>query len=217
MENKIFAYMRISTNKTTQKTDRQQQTIIEYSIANGFRIDEFFSDTITGGTKADNRPNYHNMKVQLRNGDTVIVSDIDRLGRNADDVIIEIKDLQSKGIRVVALDVPFLNDWQKMNDDSLSRMIIDIFVTLKAHIAQQEKEKTHERVMQGLNTARAKGKKLGRPATGVPKEFKKEYNKFQSGEYGNISVVQFAKMNGIATSTFYKYTTILKKEERLQK
>lgn len=217
MDNKIFSYLRISTNKATQKTDRQQQTIVEYSISNGFKIDEFFSDVITGGTKADNRPNYHRMKTQLRKGDTVIVSDVDRLGRNADDVIVEIKDLQSKGIRVVALDVPFLNDWQKMNDDSLSKMIIDIFVTLKAHIAQQEKEKTHDRVMQGLNTARAKGKKLGRPATGVPKEFIKEYNKFQSGEYGRISVVQFSRMQGIATSTFYKYASLLREENDKKK
>lgn len=210
MENKIFAYMRISTNH--QKTDRQKQTIIEYSVINGFIIDEFVSDVITGGTKADNRPNYHNMKNHFRNGDTLIVSDVDRLGRNADDVIVEIKDLQSNGIRVVALDVPFLNDWEKMNDDSLSKMIIDIFVTLKAHIAQQEKEKIHARVMQGLDVAKAKGKKLGRPATGVPKEFIKEYNKLQSGEYGSISVVQFAKLQGIAVSTFYKYTGILKEK-----
>ena len=90
MENKIFAYMRISINHKTQKTDRQKQAIIEYSICNGFNIDEFVSDIITGGTKADNRPNYHNMKKQLRNDDTLIISDIDRLGRNADDVIVEI-------------------------------------------------------------------------------------------------------------------------------
>lgn len=208
VENKIFAYMRISTSH--QKTDRQKQTIIEYSISNGFNIDEFVSDTITGGTKADNRPNYHTMKEHLRRGDTLAVSDVDRLGRNADDVIAEIKDLQSRGIRVVALDVPFLNDWEKMNDDSLSKMIIDIFVTLKAHIAQQEKEKIHDRVMQGLEAAKAKGKKLGRPATGVPKEFVKEYTKFQSGEYGSISVVQFVKLQGIAVSTFYKYVGIMK-------
>lgn len=213
MENKIFSYMRISTNKKTQKVDRQQQTIIEYSIKNRFKVDEFVSDVITGGTKADNRPNYHNMKKQLRSGDTLIISDVDRLGRNADDVIMEIKDLQAKGIRVVALDVPFLNDWEKMNDDSLSKMIIDIFVTLKAHIAQQEKEKIHDRVMQGLEVARKNGKKLGRPATGVPKEFIKEYNKLQSGEYGNISVVQFAKLQGIAISTFYKYANLIKEEK----
>ena len=210
MENKIFAYMRISTNKKTQKVDRQQQTIIEYSIANGFRIDEFASDIITGGTKADNRPNYHDMKKQMRRGDILIVSDVDRLGRDADDVIIEIKDLQAKGIRVIALDVPFMNDWKMMNDDSLSKMVIDIFICLKAHIAQQEKEKIHDRVMQGLEVARKKGKKLGRPATGVPKDFIKEYNKFQSGEYGSISVVQFSKLQGIAVSTFYKYVGILK-------
>ena len=120
MENKIFSYMRISTNKKTQKVDRQKQTIIEYSVNNNFKIDEFVADVITGGTKADNRPNYHNMKKQLRSGDTLIISDVDRLGRDADDVIVEIKDLQSKGIRVVALDVPFMNDWQKMTDDSLS-------------------------------------------------------------------------------------------------
>jgi DNA invertase Pin-like site-specific DNA recombinase len=210
MENKIFAYMRISTYHKTQKVDRQKQAIIEYSVSNGFNIDEFVSDTITGGTKADNRPHYHDMKEHFRSGDTLVISDVDRLGRNADDVIVEIKDLQSRGIRVVALDVPFLNDWEKMNDDSLSKMIIDIFVTLKAHIAQQEKEKIHDRVMQGLDAAKKKGKKLGRPATGVPKEFIKEYNKFQSGEYGSISVVQFAKLQGIAVSTFYKYVGILK-------
>lgn len=212
MENKIFCYMRISTNKKTQKVDRQKQTIIEYSVSNNFKIDEFVADIITGGTKADNRPNYHDMKKQMRRGDILIVSDVDRLGRDADDVIIEIKDLQSKGIRVVALDVPFMNDWKKMNDDSLSKMIIDIFVTLKAHIAQQEKEKIHDRVMQGLDVARAKGKKLGRPATGVPRDFIKEYSKFQSGEYGSISVVQFAKLQGIAVSTFYKYVSILKEK-----
>lgn len=53
MENKIFAYMRISTNHKTQKVDRQKQTIIEYSVSNDFIIDDFVSDVITGGTKAD--------------------------------------------------------------------------------------------------------------------------------------------------------------------
>lgn len=50
----------------------------------------------------------------------------------------------------------------------------------------------------------------GRPVTGVPKEFIKEYNKFQSGEYGNISKKQFIKLKGMPTSTFYKYENNLK-------
>ena len=65
-------------------------------------------------------------------------------------------------------------------------------------------------IKKGLEVAKAKGKKLGRPATGVPKEFIKEYNKLQNGEYGSITVVQFVKLQNIAISTFYKYVGILK-------
>ena len=75
----------------------------------------------------------------------------------------------------------------------------------------ESKHGLHSTVIKmGLDVAKKKGKKLGRPATGVPNEFIKEYNKFQSGEYGSISVVQFAKLQGIAVSTFYKYVGILK-------
>ncbi len=82
----------------------------------------------------------------------------------------------------------------------------------KIHFGES-KHGLHSTVIKmGLDVARAKGKKLGRPATGVPKGFIKEYNKFQSGEYGGITVVQFAKLQNIAPSTFYKYASILKGE-----
>lgn len=75
----------------------------------------------------------------------------------------------------------------------------------------ESKHGLHSTVIKmGLEVAKAKGKKLGRPVTGVPKEFIKEYDKLQSGEYGSITVVQFAKLQGIAVSTFYKYVGILK-------
>lgn len=80
----------------------------------------------------------------------------------------------------------------------------------KIHFGES-KHGLHSTVIKmGLDVAKAKGKKLGRPVTGVPKEFVKEYNKFQSGEYGSITVVQFAKLQGIAVSTFYKYVSILR-------
>ena len=207
--NRVYAYMRISTTKKTQKIDRQHYTIEQYAKKNNFKVYKFFSDIISGGVKAEDRQNFYLLKEQLREGDTLIFSDVDRIGRNADDILLTLKELQSLGVRVVILDVPFLNDWEKMNDDSLSKMIIDIFITLKAHMAQQEKEKTHERVMQGLETAKAKGNKLGRPKTGVPLKFKKEYKKFITGGYGNLKVVDFCKLQGIGISTFYYYKKIL--------
>ena len=48
------------------------------------------------------------------------------------------------------------------------------------------------------------------------KEFIKEYKKFQSGEYGNMSVVLFAKLQSIAVSTFYKYVNILNKKKEVK-
>lgn len=211
----VFAYMRVSTNKKTQKVDRQKKTIEDYCAANDIEIpkENFYSDVITGTTKAESRPQYHLLRERLRKGDILIVCDVDRLGRNADDVIMELKTLKQQEIRVIALDVPFMNDYQKVNDDGLYNMIIDIFITLKAHMAEQEKEKNHERIMQGIETARAKGIKLGRPSAELSPDFLKEYKKFKNGQYGEITATQFAKMQGIARSTLYKYVAKMERAE----
>ena len=85
-----------------------------------------------------------------------------------------------------------MNDFNKMNNDSIGDMITDIMITLKSHIAQQEREKTITRINQGLDAARQKGKKLGRPCLDI-KSFKKEYEKYMDGKYGNISVCQWSQ------------------------
>lgn len=204
----IFGYMRISTQKEKQTTDRQRITLEQYAAANEFEFDEIVEERISGTVQAENRPKFNELKGKLRQDDILIITDIDRLGRNADDVIMEFKKLKSEGIRVIALDTPYLNEWEKVQDSSLYNMIADIFITLKAHMAQQEREKTVARINQGLEVARAKGKTLGRPKVELPKDFIKEYKKFKSGSYGNMSASAFAKMLGIGRSTLYKYINI---------
>lgn len=70
-------------------------------------------------------------------------------------------------------------------------------------------------IRKGIERARKKGTKLGRPATGVPKDFQKEYMKFlkKEGIYEKCTITHFAFLNEIAVSTFYKYVGILKKED----
>ncbi|ERK32544.1 MULTISPECIES: recombinase family protein [Clostridium] len=204
----IFGYVRISTNKESQKTDRQLITLRNYSEDNNFIFDRIFEERISGTVKAENRPQYDELKKQLRKDDIIVITDIDRLGRSADDVMMELKILKSKRIKVVALDVPHMNEWNTINDTSLYDMIIDIVITLKAHMAQQEREKTVSRINQGLLVARQKGTVLGRPKVSLPKDFIKEYNKFKNGDYGKISAKGFAKMLGIGRSTLYKYISI---------
>ncbi|WP_039233401.1 recombinase family protein [Clostridium novyi] len=207
----IFGYMRISTQKEKQTTDRQRITLEGYAKDNEFKFDDIIEERISGTIKADHREKYNELKNKLRQGDVVVITDLDRLGRNADDTISELKDLKNKGIRVIALDIPYMNDYKQMINDSMGNMIIDILITLKAHMAQQEREKTVERINQGLAVAKAKGKTLGRPKSELPKDFIKQYESFKNGEYGKISSSGFAKMLGIGRSTLYKYIKIYNK------
>ena len=204
----ILGYMRISTQKEKQTTDRQRITLEHYATDNGFKFDELIEERISGTIKAEHRPQYNDLKGKLRTDDILIITDIDRLGRNADDVIMEFKRLKAEGIRVIALDTPYLNEWEKIQDSSIYNMIADIFITLKAHMAQQEREKTVQRINQGLAVAKANGKALGRPNAELPKDFIKEYRKFKDGSYGAMSAMAFAKMLGIGRSTLYKYINI---------
>lgn len=221
----IFGYMRISTQKEKQTTDRQRITLTKYASDNGFVFNEMIEERVSGTVKAEHRPKYKALRDKLRGtekdkegniireGDTLIITDIDRLGRNADDVIMEFKSLKAQGIKVIALDVPYLNEWEKVQDSSIYNTITDIFITLKAHMAQQEREKTVERINQGLEVARAKGKVLGRPKVELPKEFIREYKKFKDGKYGDMSASGFAKSLGIGRSTLYKYIKIYEGKE----
>lgn len=204
----IFGYMRISTQKEKQTTDRQRITLEQYAAANEFTFNELVEERISGTIQADHRPQFSMLKSKLRKEDILIITDIDRLGRNADDVIMEFKRLKADGIRVIALDTPYLNEWEKIQDSSIYNMIADIFITLKAHMAQQEREKIVSRINQGLAVAKASGTQLGRPKAKLTDDFIKQYDKFKKGEYGNISASGFAKMLGIGRSTLYKYIKI---------
>jgi DNA invertase Pin-like site-specific DNA recombinase len=195
----IFAYARISTNKSTQKTDRQLFALHEYATANGFTIDEVVEETESG--KSLDRSKYQALCQRMRRGDILLITDIDRLGRNADGVIMEFKRLKQAGIKVVALDTPYLNQWRITGDDSLYSMVVDILITLKAHLAEQERAKLINRINQGLDVARANGKRLGRPPKTVNSEIVKLHRRVGDGE---ITITEAAKIAGISRQHFYR-------------
>lgn len=208
----IVGYMRISTTKESQKTDRQRLTLENYAKENGFKFDEIAEERVSGTIKAENRAVYGDLKRRLRDGDILVITDLDRLGRSADDTMNELRELRQKGIKVIALDIPYLNEWNKTQDDSMYRMIVDIMITLKSHMAEQERAKTVERIKQGLDVAKAKGKVLGRPNAVLTDDFIKKYEKYLAGDYGEMTKTDFASMLGIGRSTLYKYISIYEEE-----
>ncbi len=119
----ILGYMRIST-KDKQTTARQELALETYARNNKFSFDKLFEDKISGTIKTENRPEYSKLKDIMRSGDILVLTDLDRLGRDADNTITELKELKQKGIKVIALDIPMMNEWDKTKDDSMYAIII---------------------------------------------------------------------------------------------
>lgn len=142
----------------------------------------------------------------LKPNDILIINDLDRLGRDANSTILEVKMLQGLNIKLVILDIPYLNQLSTMQNESIYIMIVDILITLKSHIAQQEREHISKRVKEGL---KATNKKLGRPITeidDIPKNFLKYYVLYKNN---NITKSDLARLTDLSRPSVNKYLKIL--------
>lgn len=208
---RVYGYARVSTKKELEKQnlDRQHFILKEYAEKNNFEIYEIVDEYMTGKTL--DRPKFDDLiNKSLREEDVLIVTDLDRLGRNADDVIVMIKNLKKRGIKLCALDTPYLNDWSFVNNDgkesnSIYSMMIDILITLKAHMAEQERIKLSERTKQALASKKADWVTLGRPASHSKEQFLRIYNRVEQGE---LKVTEAAKLLNLSRNQFY----VLKKK-----
>lgn len=207
----IYSYTRISTNKVTQKSDRQIENIKQFAKENNIDTDDiiFINEIISGKTAPNERPKYKQLKEMLKADDILIINDLDRLGRDANSTIIEVENLKQLGVKLLVLDIPLLNSLkalEEVGDISMNNMIVGILITLKAHIAQQEREKISKRVKEGLN---ATNKTLGRPETtinDIPKDFIKYFELFSNG---SIKKVDIQKLTGYSRTTIDKYIKII--------
>ncbi|HOJ09271.1 MAG TPA: recombinase family protein [Clostridiales bacterium] len=190
----IYGYIRISTNK--QKTDRQWEALKSYEKENKIQFDAIFEDKQSG--KDFNRSQYKALKNSIKKGDVLVVKELDRFGRNYEEIKQELAYFQSMGIKVIILDLPVLN----VEDETLSSLLNNLIIELLSYIAQKEREKIQDRVKEGLQVARNKGVKLGRPERKLPDNFEKYYKRWKADE---ITAVEFAKLIGVSRATIYNY------------
>jgi len=192
---KVYVYYRVST--VQQDTDRQQEAIKSYIKSNKLKITATFEDKASA--KNFEREQYQALKSVIKSGDTLIIKELDRLGRNYTQIKEELQEFKNRGVKVIILDLPMLNSIQ---DPLLLEVIQDIIINLMGYIAQKEREKLQTRVNEGLKVAREKGIRLGRPERQLPKDFKKYYKKWSSRE---ISGIEFAKLMKLSRSSLYRY------------
>lgn len=144
-----IGYLRVST--TDQSVEAQK-----HSLNETHRIDRFYEDVgVSGAVKALERTGFKAMAEYLRDGDTLIVAAIDRLGRDTLDVLTTVEYLQGKGVSIIS----------KREGFDLSTPMGKAMLTMLAAVATLERQNIKARQMAGIERAKAEGKALGRSKT----------------------------------------------------
>lgn len=194
---KTYAYIRVSTKE--QNIDRQQESISKYCLDNNIDIDERDIIIEKQSGKDFNREGYLTLKNSLlRKGDTLIIKELDRLGRDMAMIKEEWRELEKLGISIVVIDTPILNTVGKT--DLEKTLISNIVFELLSYMAEKERVKIKQRQAEGIAAAKAKGIKLGRPEVQYPDNWIEVYNSWKGKE---ITAVKAMELTGLKKNSFY--------------
>lgn len=210
---KYVAYHRTSTKD--QHLDRGITELTEYCRSNNIKLykNKVYTDQKTG--KNFDRPRYQMLKEEiLETGDTLIITELDRLGRNKEATLQELRFFKENNIRVMVLELPTtLIDLSSM-ENSMARMMMEtinnMMIELYASMAQAEIEKKEKRQREGIEAKKARGEwdDYGRPRVMSLEEFSTHYNLVQQGKKKPFELM---KELGMTKPTFYRYKNQLEK------
>ncbi|WP_304431206.1 recombinase family protein [Romboutsia ilealis] len=207
IQGRKYGYIRVSSKD--QCADKQIQALKEYGIDER----DMFIDKISG--KSFDRPEYLLLKNRiLRNGDVLVIKELDRLGRDMDAIKDEWKQLEDMGVDIEVIDMPMINTTGK--DTLEKKLISEIVFNLLCYMAQKEREKIKQRQAEGIQAMKDRngGKGIGRPTVPVPDGFEDIYDKvFITKE---ITALKGMELLGLKKSTFYKFKKMID-EKRAEK
>jgi DNA invertase Pin-like site-specific DNA recombinase len=158
---KVYAYCRVST--VDQDANNQKLEILEYARKDNFKVDDFISTTVSSRKDSKTR-RIDELLERLQAGDTLIVSELSRLGRSVGQLATIVDELLKKKIKFIAIkETIFLNGNGEKNIQTTA------LVSCFSMLAEIERQLISERTKAGLQAAKAKGKLLGRPVGSIGK------------------------------------------------
>ena len=162
----------------------------------GLNLRQIFIDKQSG--KDFECANYQRLTRRLKEGDTLVVKSIDRLGRNYNEILEQWRIItKEKGAAIVVLDMPLLDT--RRNRDLTGTLIADIVLQLLSYVAQTEREFIHQRQAEGIAAAKARGVKFGRPRKALPEGFGEVKARWERGE---LSARAAGKLLGVTHRSF---------------
>lgn len=161
-------------------------------------VDKLFQEAISGASK--DRPQLQIMLEYIREGDIVVVTELERLGRNNKELTEVMNEIQIKGATLEVLNLPTLRG---IEDDNLRRLLNNLILELYKYQAQAERERIKERQAQGIVIAKNQGKYRGRKSL-----FAKDDSRLQHAfelYLSGMSDKYVAGLTGINERTFRRY------------
>ena len=187
-----YGYVRVSTSE--QNEDRQRLAMQLAQVPEG----NIYMDKQSG--KDFERPMYRRLLRQLKKDDVLYIKSIDRLGRNYEEVLEQWRMLtKEKKVDIVVLDMPLLDT--RRGKDLIGTFLSDIVLQVLSFVAENERKNIRERQREGIEAARLRGVRFGRPRSPVPESFEQACGKWISGE---ISGREAAKQCNMPSSSFYR-------------
>jgi DNA invertase Pin-like site-specific DNA recombinase len=197
IDSRTYYYARVSSRE--QNLDRQ----IAVFKALGAADREIITDKESG--KNLERAGYQALKnAMLRQGDTLVIKSLDRLSRNKcdiKDIKNELQFFKDNGIRLKVIDLPTTMTELPAGQEWVFEMVNNILIEVLGTIAEQERETIRRRQTEGIETAKAKGKKLGRPALTFPPNWNEVYISWKAGK---ITAKVAMERTGTKRTSFYK-------------
>lgn len=192
MESKVYGYARVSS--TGQHEDRQVEALVNYGVSER----NIILDKASG--RDFERVGYQSLKTHLlREGDTLVVKELDRLSRNKHELQAELIWFRENGIRIKILDIPTtLVDFGE--ETWVLEMVNSVLIEVLGSIAENERQKIRSRQREGIDLAIKKGVKFGRPKLLPPDGWTETLRRVESGE---IKAVEAMRVLQMKKSTYY--------------
>ncbi|MCM1191207.1 MAG: recombinase family protein [Butyrivibrio sp.] len=188
----VYGYVRVSS--ADQNEDRQTKALREAAVPE----QNIFGDKQSG--KDFDRPNYKRLVQSLKEGDTLYVLSIDRLGRNYEEILQQWRVLTKEiGIDICVIDMPLLDT--RNGKDLLGTFIADLVLQVLSFVAQNERENIRKRQAGGIAAAKARGVKFGRPKKETPENFE---SLVRTWEQKKLPFSEVLKQCDMSETTFYR-------------
>ena len=193
-------------------SSREQNLERQFELLERSEVKKIFSDKLSG--KDNNRPQLKEMLNYIREDDIIVVSELDRLGRNNKEITSIMNQIQDKGATLEILNLPSLNGIQ---DDNLRRLLNNLIIELFKYTAENEREQILERQKQGIELAKEKGKYRGRPlaysADSANKQKRVTYEKIVEMLEKDVPITQISKELDVARNSIYRIRDEVHKNE----